>query len=274
MYSKVYVEIINFCNKKCSFCPKTQRKPHLMSKNEFETVLKKLKGVTEYLYYHIVGEPLMHPMLCDFITSAKNEGFKSAVTTNGTFLHLKGDALIASGVYKVNISIHSFEGGDMDAHAKYLNNCLEFADKASKAGVLTVLRLWNQGKDNGLNISTVDMIKERFGEFDKISTRGARIRDKLHLEYGERFVWPDITADDGGDSVFCYGLKDHFGILCDGTVIPCCLDREGVIALGNIFDTPINDILLSPRAQLMRDGFQKRCATEELCRKCGYARRF
>ena len=274
MYSKVYVEIINFCNKNCSFCPKTTREPQVMSIDNFETVLTKLKGLTEYVYYHVVGEPLMHPLLCDFIKLAKRNGFKSAITTNGSLLDTKGDALIASGVYKVNISIHSFEGGDKEKHTEYLNTCLDFADKSSRSGVLTVLRLWNQGKDKGLNVSTVDMIKERFGEFDKLSVRGARIRDKLHLEYGERFEWPDMSADDGGENVFCYGLKDHFGILCDGTVIPCCLDRDGEIALGNVFEAPLNEILSSPRASAIKNGFQHRKATEELCRKCGYARRF
>lgn len=274
MYSKVYVEIINFCNKNCSFCPKTNREPQIMSKDSFEEILKKLDGITEYIYYHVVGEPLMHPLLCEFIKQAKANGFKSAVTTNGSLLDKKGDALINSGVYKVNISVHSFEGGDREKHAGYLNACLDFADKASKAGVLNVLRLWNKGKDNGLNISTVDMIKERFGEFDKVSARGARIRDKLHLEYGERFEWPDMNAEDGGEKVFCYGLKDHFGILCDGTVIPCCLDRNGEISLGNVFESPITDILSSQRATAIKNGFQCRQATEELCRKCGYARRF
>ena len=274
MYSKVYVEILNFCNKNCSFCPKTHRTPRLITEEEFKSTLEKLKGVTEYLYYHVVGEPLMHPMLCDFIKYANTQGFKSAITTNGTFLKTRGDKLIDSGVYKVNISIHSFEGGDPQSHADYLNSCLDFADKASNAGVLTVLRLWNKGKDNGLNVSTVDMIKERFGEFDKLSQRGARIRNKLHLEYGERFVWPDVTAEDGGENVFCYGMKDHFGILCDGTVIPCCLDRDGIIALGNIHESTVDEILSSPRAIAIKEGFQRRCATEELCRKCGYARRF
>ena len=89
-----------------------------------------------------------------------------------------------------------------------------------------------------------------------------------------RFSWPDMQADDGGNSVFCYGLKDHFAILCDGRVVPCCLDREGAITLGNVLEAPIDEILTSPRATAMRQGFCERRAAEELCRRCGYARRF
>jgi radical SAM protein with 4Fe4S-binding SPASM domain len=142
--------------------------------------------------------------------------------------------------------------------------------------VIVVLRLWNRGFDGGRNEEILAFLQDRFsGEWAE-NTRGLRIRDKLHIEWGDRFVWPDRDAPVQGNEVFCYGLKDHFGILCDGRVIPCCLDREGAITLGNIFDEGVTaeEILSSPRAVAMRKGFTERRATEELCRKCGYARRF
>jgi radical SAM protein with 4Fe4S-binding SPASM domain len=254
-----------------------------MSLAEFDTVTDRLRGVTEYLYYHVMGEPLTHPELPALIRLAGEKGFKSAITTNGTLLPRRGRELIEAGVYKVNISVHSFEDGeDTAAHGEYLNGILDFAEEASRNGVLTVLRLWNlDGHGEALggnNPRTMDFLRARFPDTDdtpwKFSVRGARMRDKLHLEYGDRFEWPDRSATDRGSSVFCYGLKDHFAILCDGRVVPCCLDREGAITLGNIYDTPVEESVSSPRAAAMREGFQRRCATEELCRKCGYARRF
>ncbi len=279
MYARAYVEITNICNRRCSFCPGTARPPRRMSEAEFDVVLDRLSGVTEYIYYHVMGEPLTHPRLSLFIKRATARGFRSAVTTNGTLISACGQALIDAGVYKVNISVHSFENGeDAAAHEKYLSDILDFADTASRAGVLTVLRLWNLGGDGralgGNNDRTLAALRARFPEPWKHSVRGARLRNKLHLEYGERFSWPDMDAPDGGDRVFCYGLKDHFAILSDGRVVPCCLDREGAVTLGNIFDTPIEEILASPRAEAMRAGFACRHATEKLCRKCGYARRF
>ena len=283
MYSRVYVEITNICNRNCSFCPGTTRPLRRMTLSEFDTITHRLRGVTEYLYYHVMGEPLTHPDLPDFIRLAKSKGFKSVVTTNGTLLSKRGRELIEAGVYKVNISVHSFEDGeDATAHGEYLDQILDFADEASKSGVLTVLRLWNlDGHGEALggnNARTLDYLRQKFPDTDatpwKFSPRGARMRAKLHLEYGDRFEWPDRSADVRGSGVFCYGLKDHFAILCDGTVVPCCLDREGAISLGNIFDSPVEEILASPRAKAMREGFQRRCATEELCRRCGYARRF
>ncbi len=273
-YSRVYVEITNICNRSCSFCPGTKRDARRMTLDEFSHICSELSGLTDYIYFHVMGEPLTHPELPEFIKYAVGMGFKSAITTNGTLLDKCGDSLITSGVYKVSLSVHSFEGNDADEQSSYLESLCKFADKASKAGVLTVFRLWNRGCDDGRNDITLDFLKNYFADEWTWGARGARLRDKLHLEYGDRFAWPDIEADEGDTDVFCYGLRDHFGILSDGRVIPCCLDREGEITLGNIYETPIRDILSATRAESIRAGFDRRCAVEELCRKCGYARRF
>lgn len=274
MYSRVYVEITNCCNLSCSFCPGTSRKAKLLSIEEFRRIADKLEGVTQYLYLHVMGEPLLHPDLPEFIQYATDKGFFVALTTNGTLLKKRESELLASGVYKINISLHSFENGTPGEQESYISDCISFAGKASSAGILTVLRLWNEGTDDGRNEQTIALLKEAYKEDWVQGARGARIRPKLHLEYGKRFEWPDTQAKDYGSDVFCYGLKDHFAILSDGTVIPCCLDREGVIALGNIFENSIEEILASDRAKRMAEGFRCREAVEDLCKKCGYARRF
>ena len=274
-YSRVYVEITNICNRSCSFCPGTQREARIMSAEDFRTVASRLVGVTDYIYLHVMGEPLLHPELVEIIKIATQLGFKCAITTNGTLLPEVCDSLVSSGLYKINISLHSFEGSESAGHLRYINDCADSADKLSRAGILTVLRLWNRGHDDGRNVDTYALLRDRFSDGEwREGARGARIRDKLHLEYGDRFVWPDKNAEYISDSVFCYGLVDHFGILSDGTVIPCCLDREGVIALGNIFDEPIESILASKRASDIREGFSRRTAVEPLCKSCSYARRF
>lgn len=273
-FSRVYLEITNICNRACSFCHGTRRKNGRMNRESFEIAARALVPYTDYLYFHLMGEPLTHPDLPELIRIAGKLGFKSAITTNGTLLSSRGEELIAANVYKVNVSVHSFESGSEEEHLRYLSDICDFAVRASEAGVLTVLRLWNNGHDGGMNDTVLQFLQQRISGEWKWGSRGARIRHKLHLEYGERFEWPDMNAADGGDRVFCYGLADHFGVLCDGTVVPCCLDSDGEIRLGNLFETPLCDILASPRAVAIREGFKKRCASEQLCRRCGYARRF
>jgi radical SAM protein with 4Fe4S-binding SPASM domain len=274
MYSRVYVEITNICNRSCSFCPGTVRSKERMTVNTFRTIAERLQGVTQYLYLHIMGEPLTHPELPQILAAARELGFRPCITTNGTLLPQRAQELLDAGVYKFNISLHSFEDGTREAHEKYILSCARFARQAGQAGSLAVLRLWNNGFDGGLNDTTGALLRQVFPEPWEEGPRGIRLADKVYLEYGERFDWPDLAAPEGGEKVYCYGLKDHFGILCDGTVVPCCLDREGELALGNIFDQPITEILDSPRAKAILEGFRCRKAPEELCRKCGYARRF
>ncbi len=274
MFSRVYVEITNICNMHCSFCHGHSRAPRRMTVQEFSHVLAQLKGHTEYVYYHLMGEPLTHPELPEFLRLAKAQGFKSVITTNGTLLHKHGAAILEAGLHKISISLHSFEQEDPEAYRRYLQQVADFADTAAKSGVVVVFRLWNRGCDEGRNDIALDFLKNHIPGQWAENTRGFRIREKFYLEWGDRFQWPDKDAPIQGERVFCYGMLDHFGILCDGTVVPCCLDSEGVINLGNVFRENISDILASPRAAAIAEGFRRRCPSEELCRRCGYAQRF
>lgn len=245
-----------------------------MDMQTFSHILSELKGKTEYLYYHLMGEPLTHPLLPDFLCLAKAAGFHSAITTNGTLLPQHGQALLAAGLYKVSISLHSFEDGTVADFLQYLDGVIQFAENASAADVIVSLRLWNQGCDNGRNATILAYLRQKLNGEWKENSRGYRIRQKLHLEWGERFGWPDLSAAIQGKQFFCYGMRNHFGILCDGSVVPCCLDSEGDIHLGNVLTQPLDEILASPRATAIHDGFSRHCATEELCRRCAYAQRF
>ena len=274
MYSRVYIEITNVCNMNCSFCHGHSRPSRRMSEEEFSRILDALEGHTKYIYLHLMGEPLTHPSLPELIRLASERGFKPMITTNGTLLSSRGGDLLTCGLHKINVSLHSFEGDSEQKQLRYLSDVTDFAAAAADAGVIVVLRLWNRGHDGGKNDVTLDFLRSRLDGQWTPNSKGLRVREKLFVEWGDRFEWPDITAPVYGDNVFCYGMRDHFGILCDGTVVPCCLDSEGVIALGNVFENDLSDILSSPRATAMKNGFECRRATEELCRRCGYATRF
>lgn len=274
-FQKVYLEISNVCNLSCQFCPGTRRKPHVMTEAEFSTLLPKLRPWTDFLYFHLMGEPLCHPHLEAFLKSAGEYGFKVILTTNGTLLKKQQEVLLsACGLHKVNISLHAFEANDLSIPFEtYLEQCFAFG-KAAEGKKLVVFRLWNHGGAEKRNEEILSAMKGFFPKPWVQERRGIRIGNRVYLEYGDKFDWPDLTAEDHGDQVFCYGLRDQIGILCDGTVVPCCLDHDGDLALGNLFEAGLEEILESDRAKAIYEGFQKKIAAEELCRKCGYARRF
>lgn len=274
-FQKIYLEISNVCNLSCQFCPGTRRKKQFMSQAEFDRLLPKLQPWTDFLYFHLMGEPLCHPLLADFLKAAEKHGFRVILTTNGTLLEKQQDVLLNSpALHKVNISLHAFEANDLAIPFEdYLKQCYAFA-KAAEGNKLIIFRLWNHGGAEARNSEILSALEAFFPKPWVDERKGIRIGNRVYLEYGDKFDWPDLQAESHGDQVFCYGLRDQIGILCDGTVVPCCLDHDGDLALGNLLETDLETILNSDRARTIYQGFQHRFAAEELCRKCGYARRF
>ena len=274
-FQKVYVEISNLCNLSCAFCPGTKRQKRAMTEDELAQLLPKLRPYTNFLYFHLMGEPLCHPKLGTFLELAGDAGFKVILTTNGTLLSKQQSLLLQSrALHKINISLHAFEANDLDIPFEaYLRRCFDFG-KAAEGKVLVAYRLWNNGGADEKNEEIKTMLAQYFPKEWVQERRGIRIGERVYLEHGDKFDWPDLTAADGGEHVFCYGLRDQIGVLCDGTVVPCCLDHEGDLALGNLFHQDMEEILASNRAKSIYEGFSNRKAAEELCRRCGYARRF
>ena len=280
---KAYLEITNVCNLACAFCPGTKRRQKSLTREEFLFLADRVRPWAQYLYFHLMGEPTAHPLLPDFLRDANNMGFRCVITTNGTLLACRGESLLADGVrpHKISISLHAFEANDIAVSFEdYVASCIAFSKKAAACGIITVLRLWNldgraDGAMNQKNDAVLSLLHGAFPD-DWIKTRsGYRLYDRVFLEWGEKFDWPTPTAPILHETGFCYGLRDQIGILCDGTVVPCCLDHDGDIPLGNLFEMTLDEILSSPRAKAIYDGFTAHRCAEDLCRRCmraGYYR--
>lgn len=279
---RVYVEITNICNLACSFCPGTRRAPRRMSCKEFALVCDRIAPHTKEIFLHLMGEPLTHPELDELLTIAEQHGLTVNVTTNGTLLKSRGSVLLkhAKNIHKVSISLHSDEANPQTRQESgHLEDIIQFAKSASACGIFAILRLWNLDSNEraGLNDNNDAILASLHAHYpDEWQRRhsGWRIGERAFLECAEIFTWPTESTADPRECGRCYGLVRQIGILADGTVVPCCLDSEGEMALGNIFVSPLCDILTSERATRMREGFAGLKMTEPLCRRCTYARRF
>ncbi len=278
MPKKAYVEITNECNLRCAFCPGTRRAKRAMAPEDFARVLDALQGRVEYLYLHLMGEPLLHPEFPRLLALAREREMKLCLTTNGTLLPERSEALLqAENLYRVAVSLHCIEenGGDPARSRRYLEGVWNFAVRAAARGVIVALRLWNEGAADAGNGAILDFLREKTGRgsWDEPRARSFRLADRLYLEREAAFDWPDLGADERTVE-FCRALREQIGVLADGTVVPCCLDHEGDLALGNLLREPLDAILASPRARALYEGFSRRAPSEELCRRCGYAMRF
>ena len=282
-FKQIYIEITNICNLNCSFCPKNSRPKKFMSIEEFDKITDEISPLTNIVCLHLMGEPLLHPNIKEIFEICNKKRLNVYLTTNGTLIKQNLDLLKSGCAQRISVSLHSFEANNnSNSLDDYLENTLTSCKEiANNSKTCIEFRLWNEASaknaKNTLNKNIIEKINQAFNV--NLGTQNPQqhisITDKIYISFADTFDWPISTENKEKNSVkFCYGLRSHFGILCDGTVVACCLDSEGKLALGNIFNSKISDILNTPRAKNIYKGFTDRNTTEEFCKTCTYANKF
>lgn len=263
-YKKIYLEITNKCNLNCEFCIKNKRVETFITENNFLKALDKIKDYTKYLYFHILGEPLLHPEINKLIDIAISKGFYVNITTNGYLIKRIKDN---KNIRQINISLHSYKEEYILSLDDYMSNIFDAIDKLIKNKTYISLRLW---VDSKYNKEIIAKINRKYNTNIDEKTKNFKINNYLFINNFHEFIWPDLENSFYEENGTCYGLKDHIGILVDGTVIPCCLDTTGTINLGNIFEDTLENIISSSRYQKMLEGFKQHKKCEELCKHCKF----
>ena len=273
-FSKIYVEITNYCNLHCSFCNVDKLPKKEMSIDEFKIVIDKIKDYTDNIYLHVKGEPLLHSMIDEILSICDEQRINVRITTNGTLLKLKKDILIKHSIKQINVSLHS-ENFDKN----YFQNVFHACDELSKITTI-IYRIWTLSslKSDNLSTNIVNVINDYYklptSIVNKIKTdKNTRIKENIYIDKDYEFKWP-IISDKKGDIGTCLGTKNHIAILSNGNVTSCCLDSNGIINLGNIFENSLDDIINSQKFKEIHDGFEKKKLVHPLCKSCTYRKRF
>lgn len=283
MFKKINIEISNICNVQCSFCPVVERDKYVMSSDQFKAVAHQIKPLTERITLHLMGEPLAHPKLKEILQICDELELKVEITTNALLLKRYQDLLLETqSIVQINFSLQAYQ--DNFPHKdfrKFFIPILVFTETAhlKRPDLYINFRLWNVDIGDDVNEEIFKEIEIFYGvkinrTVDVGHIKSKRIWNRVYLHFDSRFEWPSLNAPFQGDNGKCHGLKGHIGIHADGTVVPCCLDMEATIKLGNCFEDSVPEILNSPRAKAMRDGFSKGILVEDLCKHCSYIKRF
>lgn len=274
-FKKIYIEITNRCNLNCSFCGKNKRDYRDMSLLEFELVINKIKKYTDYIYLHVKGEPLLYSNLDSLLSICDNTNIKVNITTNGVFLKEKLSVLMNHFcIRQINISLHSEN-----------NKKNYFLDVFSSGKVLSTkmfisYRIWDL-KEYKLNKKSTEIVNKII-EFYNLSPvivdklyndKNIKIASNTFVNKENIFTWPDVDNDILVDG-FCYGLKTHIAILSNGDIVPCCLDANGEIKLGNIFEDSLDDVLNGDIYKSLLKSFKDNKAIHPLCKSCNFKNRF
>lgn len=256
-----------------------------MASSSFESLLKKIMHLSRHIYLHVMGEPLLHPEFPYMLELCGKYGFLVNITTNGMFIKKHGEMLLNSNsLRQMNFSIHCAEMQRNSAMpGTYLGDILDFIGKGRQVNnVYFVLRMWNSGSNGKSSAEILGKIWKFFSLPSGIQTAkndryGLELVPNVFLSTAEEFTWPDISGSHnslGNGRQFCLGLRDHFAILVDGSVVPCCIDKDGCMELGNIFESDPDGILGSERAKNIVAGFSQGKAVEDLCQICEFRNRF
>ena len=305
----VYIEITDTCNLRCSFCPSSDcgHEAGSGSSHTFmpSALFKKciagaVEAGIENVYLHVLGEPTLHPGFALFLREVKAAGLTATLTTNGTTIRRVAHHILnCPAVRQVNFSTHAYAELPPDDAREHLGDVLDFCRIAliARPDMYINLRLWNIGAATAgdWNEFAISRINETFntqvapGNFCS-RHKSFPIAGRLYLHEDSRFEWPEtskVTASaEHGQSEpaevtaskypagTCHALDTHVAILHDGRVVACCLDYSGQITLGNIADQGLAEILDSPTARNLREGFEKHELRHPFCQKCSFCKRF
>ncbi|OCL83681.1 pyrroloquinoline quinone biosynthesis protein PqqE [Arcobacter porcinus] len=286
-FRKVHIELTNICNLKCTFCPPKLHPNKIMDLELFDRLNLELKDFTNELAYHIVGDPLVLGNLNEYLNISKKHNLKVNITTTANNISNRHyETLLNKTIKQINFSLNSYNA---NSHKKsfqdYLEPILNFVKYAQEQNheYFINFRIWNLDEEKSakeFNKKVFDSLNSFFGidlNIDEIyenRPKNIRVARKIFINFDEYFVWPSLKNKIVSKSGFCHGLSSHFGILSNGAVVPCCLDLDASINLGNIENKSIKEILNSNRAKDMINGFKKDILVEELCQKCEYRTRF
>ena len=277
MFKKIYIEITNVCNLKCTFCPDSKRVKRFMSIEEFESVVSKISNYTKLIYLHVKGEPLLHPNLDTILSILEKYNLKTNITTNGTLINQKIEILKHSkAIRQINVSIHSFTQNKAFSN-DYLSNIFKSVEQLDN--VIISYRLWNLNslQENDINEYLIKQL-ETYYDIKNLKqilkdNQSFKLKDNIYINQDIEFAWPNVKQKPIIEKGRCLALKDQIAILVDGTVVPCCLDNNGDIPLGNIFNESIGEILNKPLTILIQENFKNNIITCDLCKSCGFLKR-
>ncbi len=281
VFKKIYIEITNICNMKCKFCPDTNRKKQYMDIKQFEKIVKKICNYTNLICLHVKGEPLLHGRIEDILAILEKYNLKTNITTNGTLLEKNLEILKNSNsIRQINISIHSFSENQINNRLNYIDiksyftGIFNSVDKLENK--IISYRLWNNKSivQNDKNNEIIQQLEEyyKIGDLKKKLSKNEfiKIKENLYINQDLQFEWPDINKHSILENGRCLALKDQIAILVDGTVVPCCLDNNGNIPLGNIYNQDLEDILNSLKSIQIKKGFENGLIVDDLCKTCGF----
>lgn len=268
-YRRAFIELTNACNLECGFCARSKRPVQPMPLPLFVSTAAQAGELAEMLSLHLLGEPLTHQEFPAALAACSGMGLNVNLVTNGLLLGNFPPSLFKEPcLAQVSISLHALACLPAELRAAELEKLAAFA-LAKPEGLTIGFRLRSSEEDSFYK----ETLKALMGHFKATMTPGAdfvKLAEKVFLNFGGVFNWPGGACAAAKPKAGCLGLRHHFGVLSDGRVVPCCADYDGAMALGNIKERPLADILAGAEAAALKAALSGGAPMPAYCASCGF----
>ncbi|GAA7920866.1 radical SAM/SPASM domain-containing protein [Helicobacter pylori] len=276
-FKKIYIELSDICGLQCSFCPNPKNIRGVIPLELFEKVCKEAAPLTPIITFHVLGDPCKLKNLNHYLSTARRFSLKVDLVTSGVYL-CDFETLLQDIIYQISISLDA----GLDNHNKlnqhrYIQKILEFCRyKCEKnSEVFLNLRIQDSTLEKHQNLIKPFLESFECVSLETLKSQGrTRLFKKSFLNIQKTFKWPNLNAQNSlnqeSKTPYCYGLIKQIAILSNGVVVPCCMDTQAHINLGDLNHTPLKDILKSQKAMAIKTHFLKGEALELLCKNCSY----
>ncbi len=249
------LEPTSICNLRCPECPSGNgsltRKKGFLSVSLAREVIEQQAQHLSYLQLYLQGEPFLHPELPEIIEIANQSNLYTSISTNAQ--HLSTDnikQLLDAGLHKIIISMDGFTqdtygkyrvGGDVNKVKKVLEDLAKFK-KQRKSRLPFIELQCLVFKHNEHEIEALkDYAKQQ--SVNKFTLKRAQIyhaqRKTSWLPVNTKFSRYNEQGNAKTKSQACSRLWTTLVITWEGTVIPCCFDKDAHYAVSNLSNTPI-----------------------------------
>lgn len=266
---RIYLEITNSCNLDCPFCTNNKGN-NFLDINNIDNYLDQIKSYCNYIYLHILGEPLLHPNFNEILELLDKKDMYLQLVTNGTLLSKYPVILNHKCLRKLSISIHSINNINInDDYFEYINYLIENNHNKN-----IELRFYDKDNLSDTLIKYLNNLEAKYNFKYTSKNNSFNLLDNIYIYFEELFNWPNINDEIISDNGYCHGAIDMLGINSNSDVTICCLDPYAYNRIGNLKENTLKEIIESDRYKEIVNGFKNRKVICDLCQRCTYRLRF
>ena len=283
------IEPTTACNLGCPECPsglkQFTRPTGKLDLDLHRKLLKQIDRSVFYINYYFQGEPFLHPKFLELIKDAKRSKIYTSTSTNGHFITPeKALDIVDSGLDRIIVSI---DGLTQETYEQYrVHGKLSKVISASQ-NLVAAKRERNSHTPHLIfqflavkpNEHEIPQVFELASEMsiDEVRIKTAQLYDYKNgnplMPENERYSRYKRQGDGtyklkGNPGNHCWRMWSGSVSTWDGSIVPCCFDKDASHVLGSVQNNQFKEIWKSPVYRGFRSAVVNNRSQVDICKNC------